>query len=147
MTWDAVFGAANLAALIAWVALILLPRWPALLSGLLYLVVGGLCLLYTVGLVGIVSGTLDPVGGGGGGFSSIAEVRAIFSSDGGVTVGWVHYLAFDLFIGLWIARDADAKEFGRILQAPVLLATFVAGPLGLLAWLVIREGRARALER
>ena len=35
MNWDAIFGAANFVALIAWVALAFLPRWPALLSALL----------------------------------------------------------------------------------------------------------------
>ncbi len=62
-------------------------------------------------------------------------------------MGWVHYLAFDLFVGLWIARDADAKGFSRILQAPILAATFLAGPLGLFVWLLVREPRARALGR
>ena len=93
--------------------------------------------------------TIDQVGGTGASmdFGSIEGVRAIFASDGGVTVGWAHYLAFDLFVGLWIARDADAKHFSRIVQAPILLATFMAGPLGLLVWLVIRERRARAQGR
>ena len=74
-------------------------------------------------------------------------MRAIFASDGGVTVGWTHYLAFDLFVGLWIARDADAKHFSRLVQAPFLFATLMAGPLGLLLWLAIRERRARAKGR
>jgi hypothetical protein len=60
-----------------------------------------------------------------------------------VTVGWTHYLALDLFTGLWIARDADAKKFPRLMQAPVLLLTFIAGPVGLLLWLCIREPAAR----
>ena len=144
--WDTAFAAANLLALVLWVSLILLPRWPALLAAVLYLGVGLLCLAYALGLVGIVSGMLDPVGGNGPGldFGSIEGIRSIFASDGGVTVGWIHYLAFDLFVGLWIARDADAKGFSRYLQAPILLATFLAGPLGLLIWLAIRERRARA---
>ena len=143
--WGSVFEAANLLALVMWVALILLPRWPALLAGALYLGVGLLCLAYAIGIVGILSGGFDPVGPGGtADFSSIEGVRAIFASDGGVTIGWIHYLAFDLFTGLWIARDADAKGFSRLVQAPVLLATFLAGPLGLLLWLAIRERRARA---
>ena len=144
--WDTAFAAANLLALVMWVALIFLPRWPALLAAVLYLGVGLLCLAYALGLVGIVFGMLDPVGGNGPGldFGSIEGIRSIFASDGGVTVGWIHYLAFDLFVGLWIARDADAKGFSRYLQAPILLATFLAGPLGLLIWLAIRERRARA---
>ncbi len=147
--WEAAFGAANVLALLMWAGLILLPRWPALLAGALYLGVALLCLAYAIGLVGILSGAFDPgrSAAGGADFTTIAGVRAIFASDGGVTLGWIHYLAFDLFAGLWIARDADAKGFSRLAQAPVLLATFLAGPLGLLIWLLLRERRARALGR
>lgn len=149
MMWGTVFGAVNLVAVIAWAGLILLPRRPALLAGYTYAGVGLLCLVYTVGILGIIGGGIDP---GGSGrlvldFSSIEGVRAIFASDGGVTVGWTHYLAFDLFIGLWIARDADHKGFSRLAQVPVLLATFMAGPVGLGSWLVLRERRARANGR
>ncbi|MBA4044348.1 MAG: DUF4281 domain-containing protein, partial [Erythrobacter sp.] len=109
MDWALVFNAVNLLALIAWTALILLPRWPALLSGVLYLGVGLLCLIYAGGLIGVLSGLIPTTGGGGADFTTIAGVRSIFASDAGVTIGWTHYLAFDLFVGLWIARDADAK--------------------------------------
>lgn len=145
--WDQLFGAVNLIALVAWIALILLPRWPALLAALLYLGVGLLCLVYAVCLVGVLSGLIATEGGGGANFSTIEGVRAIFASDLGVTIGWTHYLAFDLFVGIWIARDADAKHIYRLAQAPVLLATFLAGPLGLLLWLAIREPAARRLGR
>lgn len=149
--WDGVFGTANLLAMVMWAMLILLPRWPALLAAVLYAGVGLLCLAYTVGLIGILTGIFDPgaatANGGSPDFSTIAGVRAIFASDAGVTIGWMHYLAFDLFAGLWIARDADGKGFSRLLQAPILLATFFAGPLGLLVWLAIRERRARAAGR
>lgn len=148
MDWDAIFGGANLLAMVGWAALILLPRWPALLSALLYLVVGLFSLLYAALLIAITTGLVDPVGAvDGGNFSSIEGVQALFASKGGLTIGWVHYLAFDLFVGIWIARDADAKSFSRWLQAPILLATFMAGPLGLFLWLVIRERRAKALGR
>ena len=144
--WDTVFGIANGLALVMWLALTLLPRWPALLSAILYLGVGLLCAAYALLLIGVLSG-LFPAGEGGMDFGSIEGVRAIFASDAGVTIGWIHYLAFDLFVGLWIARDADAKGFSRFVQAPVLLATFLAGPLGLVVWLLLREKRARALGR
>lgn len=149
MTWEAIFGAVNLLAMIAWAALILAPRKPALLAAVLYLGVGLLCLVYAAGLVSLVGGLVDPVGPADAGvdFTTIEGVRSIFASNGGVTVGWTHYLAFDLFVGLWIARDADAKGFSRIVQAPILFATLMAGPLGLLVWLVVRERRARAQGR
>jgi len=148
MEWSTVFSAANILAMIAWAVLILLPRSPILLSGVLYLGVALLCMVYTVALGGVLSGVF-PAGEGGGGanFTTIEGVRDIFASDGGVTIGWVHYLAFDLFAGLWIARDADAKFFSRFVQAPILLLTLFAGPAGLFVWLLVREPAARAKGR
>ncbi|WP_324291979.1 ABA4-like family protein [uncultured Erythrobacter sp.] len=145
--WNAWFSMVNLLALIAWTGLILLPRWPALLSGILYLGIGLLCLIYVTGLIGLLSGLIPNPQGGGANFTSIEGVRSIFGSDAGVTIGWTHYLAFDLFVGLWIARDGDAKNISRYTQAPVLLATFMAGPLGLLVWLGLREPIARRQGR
>ncbi len=139
--WTSVFAFVNLAAMMAWALLILLPRKELVLAVVLYLGVGMLCLVYAVGLVGILSGGFDPVGPADAAvdFTTLEGVQSIFASQGGTTVGWTHYLAFDLFVGLWIARDADQKGFGRIWQAPIRLATFVAGPVGLLVWLLVRE--------
>lgn len=148
MGWDTIFGVMNLAAILAWVMLIFLPRKPFVLSMLLYAGVMMMCFVYTAAMLSVVTGLVDPVGGTTEwDFSSIESVRAIFASDGGIVIGWTHYLAFDLFVGIWIARDADAKDFSRIWQAPILLSTFMAGPIGLFLWLLIREPRARALGR
>jgi hypothetical protein len=144
--WDTAFAAINALALVWWVALIALPRWPALLSAILYFGVALLCAVYAGALVGAVSGWL-PGGGEGGGFGSVAQVRALFASDAGVVIGWTHYLAFDLFVGLWIARDADAKHISRLWQVPFLVATLLAGPIGLGGWLLMRERRARRSGR
>ncbi len=143
--WQTIFSAANLVAMAGWVVLIFLPRRPLPLTAVLYLGVGLLCMVYSAGLIALLSGAVDAGGGPDAAmnFSTIEGVRAIFASDGGVTIGWTHYLAFDLFTGLWIARDADAKDFSRFIQAPVLFATFMAGPLGLFVWLIVRERRAR----
>lgn len=144
--WQAIFGAVNIIALIGWIFLILLPHKPLPLTAVLYLGVGLLCLVYTTGLVALLGG-IAGTGGLQADVTSMEGVRAIFASDGGVTIGWTHYLAFDLFTGLWIVRDADAKGFSRLVQAPVLFATLLAGPMGLLAWLAIRERRARIYGR
>ena len=69
---------------------------------------------------------------------SISGLRALFMSDAGIVIGWTHYLAFDLFVGTWIARDADGRGVGRIVQVPFLFVTLMAGPIGLLAWLIVR---------
>ncbi len=78
---------------------------------------------------------------------NIAGLRNLFMSDGGLVMGWTHYLAFDLFVGQWIAKDADNKGFHRLVQVPFLLLTFLAGPVGLFLWLVVRDRRARKAAR
>ena len=78
---------------------------------------------------------------------NIEGLRNLFLSDGGVVLGWTHYLAFDLFVGQWVARDADHKGFSRLVQTPILLLVLFAGPVGLLAWMLVREPRARRIGR
>jgi hypothetical protein len=134
---------------VGWLALLILPRRPAVHSLVLYAGVGVLCLAYLLMFVALFAGLADPGRVAGAAAPdltkySIAGVRSLFLSDGGTVLGWTHYLAFDLFVGLWISRDADGKGFSRWVQAPVLVLTLLAGPLGLLVWLIVRERRARA---
>ena len=148
--WGALFTATNLLAMAGWLLLVAGPRKPAVHSLIMYLGVAVLCLTYAVMFALLLSGAVDPVrmgGAGQPGFGSIEGVRALFASDAGVVIGWTHYLAFDLFTGLWIAADADNKKFGRLFQLPFLIFTFLAGPVGLLGWLFVRERRARAKGR
>ncbi|MBO3759748.1 ABA4-like family protein [Ciceribacter sp. L1K22] len=130
--FETLFSLASTAAMIGWVALILLPRWPMLIAGLRFGLIGALSLTYAV-LIFVYFFRIE-----GGGFGSIAEVRALFLSDGGLVAGWVHYLAFDLFIGTWIAVEADRRGYNRLLQVPMLIGTFMFGPIGLLLFYITR---------
>lgn len=78
-----------------------------------------------------------------GGFGSIAEVRSLFANDSALAAGWIHYLAFDLFIGSWIVRDGIERRIPRLLIVPSLPLTFLAGPAGLLLYFAIRLAFAR----
>ena len=111
-----------------------------------YGVVGLLCGIYVVLFAALLAGWVDPVRSGSAPALtdySVHGLRGLFSSDGGIVVGWIHYLALDLFTGCWIAGDADRCGVGRLAQAPVLLLTFLAGPAGLLLWLGLRRVLAR----
>lgn len=80
----------------------------------------------------------------GGGFGSIGEVRALFTNDSALAAGWLHYLAFDLFVGTWIVRTAVAEGIWRILVIPCLFLTLMFGPVGLLLFLILRYAFARS---
>lgn len=78
-----------------------------------------------------------------GGFGSIEQVRALFADDAALTAGWLHYLAFDLFVGTWIARTGLAEAVHPLLLVPCLALTFLFGPAGLLLFLILRIALAR----
>ncbi|GAA4716652.1 DUF4281 domain-containing protein [Sphingomonas lutea] len=152
MSWAGLFGLTNVIALIGWALLAALPRGPKVYSTVMYAGVAMLCLAYAAIFAALFGGFVDPVRVPGApvpdlGDYSVRGLRTLFMSDGAIVLGWTHYLAFDLFVGLWIARDADLKGFSRWVQLPVLFLTFMAGPIGLLIWLVIRERRAQQAAR
>jgi len=136
MDFDLIYSLINLSVLPAWALLIFLPRWSGtrtLVHSMLFPIFLGL--IYTASLFMAVFGGM---GAEGGGFSSIDEVRALFSADIGIIAGWTHYLIFDLFVGAWEARDAERRGVNRWLLIPCLILTFMAGPFGLLLYLVLR---------
>jgi hypothetical protein len=147
--WQSLFVLTNVVALTCWAMLAFLPRKPMVMASVLFFGVGLLCLVYAAMFATLFGGIADPVRVAGAAPPDLANysipgLRALFMSDGGIVLGWTHYLAFDLFIGQWIARDADNKGFNRLVQVPFLFLTLMAGPIGLLLWLVVRERRARA---
>ena len=152
MAWSAIFTLTNVIAFTGWSMLAFLPRRPAIYSIILFGCVAMLCLAYTAMFVGLFGGLVDPIRVGGAPAPDLSDysvpgLRALFMSDGGIVLGWAHYLAFDLFVGLWVSRDADAKGFGRWIQLPILFLILMAGPIGLLMWLMIRERWARQVAR
>lgn len=137
MDYALLFNVVNLSVLPAWALLIFAPRaklTDKLVHSMFYPVVLGL--IYSAGLFMAVFGGH---GADGGGFDSIEAVRALFASDVGITIGWAHYLVFDLFAGAWMARDALRRNFRHAVLIPCLLFTFLAGPLGLLLYVVLRK--------
>lgn len=130
------FSAANLIALLAWLALLLTLPFPAVRTAANRAATLGVPLLLALAYVALLAG-----GGGAfedGGFGSIVEVRALFADDAMLTAGWIHYLAFDLFVGGWIARDAARRSLPWWLLPPCLILCFLFGPTGLLAYMLVR---------
>jgi len=134
--FETMFSVANLVAVAAWAGLALFPARRA--------VVDGLCGLAVPALLGIVYAGLVAAffAGADGGFSSLASVRSLFASDALLLAGWLHYLAFDLFVGAWEVRTARAEGIPHLLVLPCLALTFLFGPIGFLFFLALRLARA-----
>lgn len=131
---ETIFSVCGGLAMLGWAGLVLLPRVP--------LVVEVGARLVIPGLIGVVYLTLMIANMGltpeDGGFGSLAQVKALFTVDALLLGGWVHYLAFDLFVGSWEVSDAQRRGIHHLLVIPCLLATFIAGPAGLVLYLALR---------
>ncbi|MEE9373084.1 MAG: ABA4-like family protein [Saprospiraceae bacterium] len=73
-----------------------------------------------------------------GGFGSLAEVKLLFSDDYTLLAGWIHYLAFDLWVGSWALSNSKKYGIHHLLMIPILLATFMLGPVGLATYFLVR---------
>lgn len=140
MTAEQVFSIANLMAVAGWVILIVAGRvrWVAsLVTGAIVPLL--FALLYSF-LIAAHWGEKT------GGFGTLAQVHALFTNDWLLLAGWVHYLAFDLFVGSWQVRDAQRHKISHLLVIPALILTFMFGPIGLLLYCIIRLVRVRSLR-
>ena len=132
MTAAQLFSIVNLVTMAAWLPLVFMPRsrWA---TTVVPIAVPSLLAAVYVALV------VTTMPGSDGGFSSLAGVSALFDNPWALLAGWVHYLAFDLFVGGWEVRDAQRHGIPHLLVVPVLLITFLFGPAGLLVYLAIRS--------
>src|SRR4051795_140848 len=133
MNPDTIFSLCNLTAMAGWLLLIFAPRprWSATVVTVIPLLLA--CVYIT--LVAMHWGE------GPGGFSTLHAVAQLFANPWMLLAGWIHYLAFDLFIGAWEVRDSTQHRVPHIFVIPCLLLTFLFGPAGLLLYFVIRTLR------
>ncbi|HMQ57847.1 MAG TPA: ABA4-like family protein, partial [Rhizobiaceae bacterium] len=128
MNPDSLFQLANTTALGSWVVLLASPFASKLtdaISG--YVIPLALSVVYTALILAFWSGAQ-------GGFDTLDNVMLLFTSREVALAGWVHYLAFDLFVGAWEARTARRESIPFLLVVPCLVLTFLFGPIGLLAF-------------
>lgn len=141
MTSDFLFQICSTMAMAGWVVLLaspLAPVWTQRISGLL------IPLLLSVAYTGLVLAFWHRAEGG---FDSLANVMRLFTQQEIALAGWIHYLAFDLFVGAWISRTAAEEKIAFLLVVPCLLLTFMFGPAGYLAFAALRAGRRVTLAR
>ena len=131
---ETIFTLSNLFVLPFWALMIFLPhwRWTQRIMRTLWPVVA-LAGVYTVLLLTQISGVagslLNP---------TLDGIAGLLGTPAGAAVGWVHFLAFDLFVGRWAYLDSRERGISAWLVSPTLFFVFMAGPLGLLLYLAVR---------
>ena len=132
MNAETIFSVANTTALLSWILIAAAPKWKftrvVVVSGAIPLLLSATYLVLVVTFFGSAEG----------GFGSLADVMKLFTNEWAVLAGWIHYLAFDLFVGIWEVRDAEEQGISHWFLIPCLFFTFMLGPIGLLMYTGLR---------
>jgi hypothetical protein len=132
MSPEALFSIFNILALLGWLFLVFLPRW-RYSAGLIAPVVIPTIFASVYTLL-----VLPRAAELWGSYSSLPAVMQLMQQPWVFVAAWIHYLAFDLFIGAWIVRDAQRLGISHMAVIPSLLLTFGFGPMGLLFYYQLR---------
>ena len=137
MSPETIFSLCTKLVLPGWLLLVFLPRWrwsARLISAVIIPLALAVVYVYIVA---------SHFGRSEGGFGSLADVGRLFQNPHALLAGWIHYLAFDLFVGAGEVRDAQRVGLHHLLVVPCLVLTFLFGPAGLLLYFLLRGALRR----
>lgn len=139
MTASGLFSVFNMLAMVGWIILalgVILKRdW-------LRDIVAGNCIPVAISAAYLVL-IVFFFAGAEGGFDTLENVQKLFTSAWAALAGWIHYLAFDLFMGARIARGLAEQGLPRWPLVVILPLTFLFGPIGYLAFEIIKATNLR----
>jgi len=137
------FQITSLLALGGWLMLVCLPFWHYTDELVLGLSVVLLAIIYSWLLFVAMRQRPEP-GTGRPGFFSLGGVLSLLRQPTAALAAWVHILAFDLMVGLYIRHEGAIAGISHWALLPCYVLTLMFGPLGLLAFLALRWGIAVA---
>ena len=72
-------------------------------------------------------------------FSSLYGLTEMFQNakPRGVAAGWLHYLAFDFWVGCWMLKNSQEKRVKHVWMILPLICTFMLGPLGIILYTLV----------
>lgn len=139
MTASGLFSVFNMLAMAGW---IILALGVALKRGWLRDIVAGAYMPVVISMAYLVL-IVFFFAGAEGGFDTLENVQKLFTSPWAALAGWIHYLAFDLFMGARIARGMEEQGLPRWPLVLLLPLTFLFGPIGYLAFEIIKATNLR----
>ena len=136
-TTELLFTIANTAILLAWLPLLLAPKWSFTKQMLAFPYVPFILSFFYLFFL------LNDGGLGEADFSSLAGILELYrnATPEAAAAGWMHYLAFDYWVGCWMLSDAQKKAVPHLLIVVPLLCTFMLGPVGIMLYVLFTQTR------
>lgn len=136
MTTETLFTIFNTGVLLPWLLLLVAPKWaftqqmiqtkwPIIILAIAYLS------LLVIDFFTATNNSID--------FTSFDSIRAAFAREEVMLIGWIHYLAFDLFVGMWELKDGQTRQIPHYWMAPCLIFTLMYGPVGFLLYFILKQ--------
>mgnify|MGYP000936354626 FL=1 len=138
MTPTEVFSIASMIAIPMWILMIFLSKWKVTRFLIDFKVIPlALAFIYAIYIFQAIQigGMMD--------FGSLKSVMSLFTEENAVLAGWVHYLAFDLLIGMWMLDQNKELRINQLIMAPCLFLTFMLGPIGFLLFWIIKTTKQK----
>ncbi|MGI5467812.1 ABA4-like family protein [Streptomyces sp. CA-132043] len=73
----------------------------------------------------------------------LGSFQELMTVDGGAAAVWAQVIAWDLFLGQWMYREARRLGIHPLVMGPLLLLTVLLSPFGVLLFLALRAARSR----
>jgi hypothetical protein len=133
---DLLFQLANLWIMPFWVLMIFLPHWSwtkRIVSNLWF--IAPLALAYTVLVIPQIATLLPALAN-----PELGALAQLLGTPAAAAIGWIHFLAFDLFVGRWLYLDSRERAISAWWVSPCLVFTLMLGPFGFLLYVALRAG-------
>ena len=130
MVYETIFNIFNSGILLFWLILLVFPK-----SNFTKGVIDFPWVPLTIAL-GYIYFLITTEGSFSSDFSSLNSLTEMFKNaePRGVAAGWLHYLAFDFWVGCWMLKNSQEKGIKHLWMILPLLFTFILGPVGILIY-------------
>ena len=141
--FDTLFSLSNILTMPFWFLMILLPTWrwtERLMQSVWTVAPAALAYVILVlpGMLSLLPLLANP---------QLGTIAALLGTPAGATIGWIHFLAFDLFVGRWAYLDSRQRRLHPVLASITLFFILMFGPLGFMLYLITRSLFARQSNR
>jgi hypothetical protein len=129
-----VFSLSSLLVMPFWFLMIFLPRWKytKTIVASPYIIVPA-ALLYAILVIPNIGSTFAQLAN-----PNLDSISKLLGSSSGATIGWVHFLVFDLFVGRYAYLESQKRNLNPILMGFVLFSILMYGPLGALIFFALK---------